>query len=221
MTRTTTHPQKRRIASPLFACITLLSMSLFAAFASADHQVFYEENEPYDPSDVSLSLSVGNILLNPDQAYKEGVDDTATYIKATFTKRTPDSFVWGLGISGYLYDDNDPFTQTFHDCCGTYHEHSSASAFNAFAELGYSIDLSENLRFDLVGGYEGVLWSSRDIPDCFDCYSEKIDFDGGFYASPRLTYISDSGFIFGFSAQSYFDEDDVQDAYTFSLGFRY
>lgn len=202
-------------------CIAIILSGLFVLPAFADD--YYQYNDAYEePSDSgggALYIGFGSLNLNPVKAYEQGVGDTAWYLKGAFSVETRDNLLFSLGLSGYFYEDYEYFYHEMEDHWGDrWVETSDASSFNLFGEIGYRLDIDSHLSIDLVAGYEKILASDRSISDCYDCYSEDIDFASGAYVSPRINYVSDSGLLLGLSYQSYASED-LESAVTFSIGF--
>ncbi|WP_144395096.1 hypothetical protein [Pleionea sediminis] len=147
------------------------------------------------------SIAAGLTNIEQKAAFEECVDDTAFYLNFTYTQQDG-HFIYGAGMTGYLFDDKCKFRQDVEDTWGDRHTaSSSANGFGFFGELGYSHPIKpEAIHFDTLFGLE-KLWAERSISNCSNCYSEDIDINAGFYLKPQFKFIRESGFTIIVGAQ--------------------
>ena len=161
-----------KVFSGLFLCLSIMFTSL--VFAEEGKQKF------------GVYFGPGLIMLDDKKAKKEGVEDSAPYLKPGF-ELYRSSWLFGGGLSIIFYDDNQEFKQAVEDFTGdTSVEESSAFATDIYAEVGYRHEFSDHLYLDVIGGYEYMLQSDRSISNCSNCFEEDIDLSAGLYLAPRL-----------------------------------
>lgn len=114
--------------------------------------------------------SVGTINIDSQASFENQIDESAFYFKLGWEKHKK-AWIWGIGISGYLYSDNASFTNN--TTGGT--KKSEASAVNGYLEGGYGYAVNENVSFSMITGYEHVFSSTRGIGMCTGCDSEDIE----------------------------------------------
>ena len=163
-------------------------------------------------------LGLGRVSFDSKEAFAEGVDSDATSIRLAW-ERTQGAFAFALGMSGFMYSDNEKFSQQVKEQFGgdVSTRSSSADAFSIFGELGYNKNFNEYVHFSVFGGYEQVITSERGIASCTDCYSEDIDIDAGLYVYPRMLFNRDNGFGVSLGYQKYLT-GDVEGGFLITFG---
>lgn len=165
----------------------------------------------------SMYGGLGQASIDGQKAFAGGVEDSALYIRLGVEFQRS-SWLYGVGLSGLLYDDNAEFSQTVRDLSGNISTaDSSANAFDLYGEVGYRYLLATRSYLDFMTGYEQVLTSGRSIPNCSNCYDEDIDIDSGFYLMPRLQFETEGGFTFSFMYRQYVT-GDLESAVVFTFG---
>lgn len=159
----------------------------------------------------TIYLSAGEVALDSKIADSEGVGDKPTYVRFAWEAQKHTG-IFGAGMSIFMYSDHESFSQRVERNYGGGRstESSSAEAVNLYGEGGYSHQATDNVYFDILGGYELVLQSERSISYCSDCYSEDIDVDSGLYITPRMKVIADNGFTFLLAYHHYLSGDAEQ-----------
>ncbi len=181
----------------------LFGATVFAASISATAET---EQQP------ALSLngfnfSIGRVSFDEEVATEEGVEDSATYWRLGWQRQSGQA-LFGAGISGYLYSDDEGFDQYVEDSSGDeFTADSSAVAINMYFEGGYSHNLNENISLEILGGLEQVLSSERSIPNCSNCREEDIDLNAGLYVTPRIRFSTDGSFSFSMAYHQYLNGD--------------
>ncbi|WP_111978982.1 porin family protein [Algibacillus agarilyticus] len=205
--------------------IKLLTASLLFA-VTASQTVFAQETP--NASEISLVAhkstgfhgSLGSVSLDAKAAYIGEVKDSATYWRLGWENHT-DSFIWGTGLSGYLYSDKAGFTvRTEGAFGGESDSDSSATAFNGYIEGGYKYAVNDVFSVALLAGYELVLTSDRSVGYCSDCPSEDIDMDAGVYLQPRATFQFGNDWYASLDYNAYMS-GDVESAVMLSVGAQY
>lgn len=172
-------------------------------------------------SGTSIYFDVGTVELNADVAAREGVDPQAIYAALGWDAINSDNMVFGVGISGFFYDDNESFRVfTVDDFGRERFEKSNANSFNLFAQTGFRFPINDSVRFSLLGGVEWVARSKRSISRCNDCPSEEIDINSGVYLKPSLVYQLQNRWMMGVSYKAY-ASGDVEDGLMFTIGMSY
>lgn len=172
--------------------------------------------ESTEPNDISgFYGAIGTVNLDAKSSFENYIDDSATYFKLGWEQHK-EEWIWGIGISGYLYSDNASFTNNTTD--GT--KSSEASAINGYLEGGYKYTVNENVSFSIITGYEQVFSSSRGIGMCTGCDSEDIDISAGIYIQPRVTYLWSNDWYATASYSSYLG-GDVESALFLTVGILY
>ncbi len=165
-------------------------------------------------------ISLGEVTLDEKIAFQEGVEDSAFYFRLAWEGQS-DKLVYGAGLSGYVYSDNEGFNQLVEDLGGDVSsEDSSAVAINLFFEGGYSHTVNNALSFEAIGGFEPTISSERSIGNCTDCYSEDIDIGGGLYFSPRVRFGGENTFSFLLAYHQYLT-GEVENGLTASFSWRF
>ena len=159
--------------------------------------------------------SIGQVNFDDKSSTKNYISDSATFWKLGWEQHN-DQWIWGAGISGYLYSDHAGFSQNTTDG----NKDSGATALNGYLEGGYKYSVNKNINFSILAGYEHVFASSREIGLCSNCYSEDIDISAGIYIQPRATYIWDNGWYVNASYSSY-TSGDVDSALFLTIGVLY
>lgn len=168
-------------------------------------------------------LSFGQATLDSDKATQEKITDSAKYLRLA-GEGIKNNLMFGGGFSAYFYSDNADFSQYVQDQFGNQSTaNSTADANNLFGEAGYTLNISNNLRMDLLAGYEYIFTSSRSIDNCSNCTKEDINIKSGAYLHPRLSFQSTkdpSGFLYevGLSYAKSFT-GDVKNVLMLTLGF--
>ncbi len=172
------------------------------------------------PNTNGFYVSLGQVSLDEDKAFEEGVEDSAFYFRLAWEGQN-DHFVYGAGLSGYVYSDNEGFEQLVEDFGGDVSsEDSSAVAINLFFEGGYNHSFNEAISVELMGGFEPTISSERSIGNCTDCYSEDIDIGGGLYFSPRVRFGGANTFSFLLAYHQYLT-GEVESGLTASFSWRF
>ena len=175
------------------------------------------EEEIAAVSTSSVYGSLGMSSIDSQVASTEGVDDSATYFRFGWEKQQT-SLIYGFGISGLLYDDDESFSQRVEDFTGDqFDEGSSASGIALLGEVGYRHVLNGFVQLDGILGLEYMMSSSRGIDNCRNCYSEDIEVDSGVYVSPRVIFKTDRSFYFGMDYRVYLS-GDIENGVTLLLG---
>jgi hypothetical protein len=165
----------------------------------------------------SMYGGLGQASIDGQKAFAGGVEDSALYIRLGMEFQRS-SWLYGVGISGLIYDDNADFSQTVQDQFGNISTaDSSAEAFDLYGEFGYRYLLATRAYLDFITGYEQMLTSGRSISNCSNCYDEDIDIDSGFYLMPRLQFETEGGFTFSLLYRQYFT-GDLESAVVFAIG---
>ena len=167
-------------------------------------------------------LSYGQISIDKaTDVVKYGeIGDSADHVKLGWEQHN-NEWVWGLGLSFFLYDDNNKFSQRTRDNFGNeQNSKSSATAFNGYIEGGYKYNFNENTHAIALIGYEQVFSSERSIGNCSNCASQDLDVDGGLYIQPRITYQWDNNWFAALSHQLYLS-GDVSNSAFLTVGVNY
>lgn len=164
-------------------------------------------------SDQSADIShgvyfgIGVLGLDEDEAFAQGVDDSATVLDAGYYATVGRHFAFIAGLSVPLIDDEDPFSQLVEDEWDNdvSWEESSIDAWSLLLEASARYPLNNTVS---IGGAVGLrtLEASREITYCRNCRSEDIDLDGGTYIRPYVNV--DTGmFSFEVSYTSFMSGD--------------
>ncbi|MCO7226911.1 hypothetical protein [Pleionea sp. CnH1-48] len=200
----------------LITLLALISSASVWAETQPEQPVPEEKEEVYLQT-TTWGISAGTINFNPALAAREGVDESAVHLDFVWHQQE-DSFVYGGGITGILYSDNESFSVDVIDGFGDHRRaSSSASGFGLFGEIGYSFNWKpKSVHLGAMIGVEKI-WSERGISNCTDCPSENINIDSGFYLKPHIKFITNSGFTFTISYKK-FAGDDMEDAVFLTFG---
>ncbi len=205
----------KALLKPLSLTLALSSLSLFQSAYAQD-----EETSVVDKTN-AFYFALGRIGIDDEVAFMEGIEDTATYFRFGWEGQS-DAWLYGAGLSGYLYSDNEGFSvlveEEWSNDVST--AGSDANAFNFYAEGGYSHDLSEFAFIDILGGVEMVLISERSVSNCSNCPSEDIDVGSGFFVAPRLRLMAANGFTFAVTYTQYLT-GDTESAFAANFGWTY
>jgi len=192
----------------------LITSSLLAlSLCSALTQAATPTNRPAANAPTSAwswSGHIDHVNIDAEAAWLQGIDEGATAIGFAAERYTNESeMTLSLGASILLYNDNDEFAQYVRSYWGneSYSE-SDASGLMLFAEYGPKYRFgADNLSFFTVrGGASAILGSERSISNCSNCYSEKIDIDGGVYGLLGIGQTFGS-LDWGLQFQQYFSGD--------------
>ncbi|WP_440902998.1 outer membrane beta-barrel protein [Catenovulum sp. SX2] len=185
----------------LFAT-SLLALSSVAQAEDAGSQDSYQHQQSV------MYFSVGSIGIDKTVAFFEGIGDSATSIRFGYEDQTG-NFVWGVGVSGLLYDDEEKFSQQVENSWSGKQssESSDADAFGVYGEIGYRHAFNETISATFMGGYDFTITSERGISNCSNCYSEDIDVSAGLYVAPRLDIQFNESFLMQLSYQNYLSGD--------------
>ncbi|MGD8569563.1 MAG: porin family protein [Gammaproteobacteria bacterium] len=177
-------------------------------------------SEIYQSPKSGFSFALGQVNVDSTIATQERVEDTATYLRFAWEGQT-NAMLYAVGISGFLYSDNDQFSQRVVDNFGNRSTaESDASAFSLYGETGMSYRIGTSASADLLGGYEFVIDSSRSIPNCSGCASEDIDIAAGAFVAPRLSFQTSDRFKLSFSYFQYLT-GDINNAFSLNIGYSY
>lgn len=180
-----------------------IATTLASAFIASPS--FANEHLP-KKDEANLYIELGVASLDTDQAQNEGIENSANYLRLGGEARN-NRLIYGFGLSLFFYDDNAAFTQQVQSSIGVNSTaKSTASGTAIYFESGYRAFNYRKVSFDVYGGYEFMVGSSRKINDCSDCATIDINIDSGLYAMPRLQYFHD-GFTFSTSYNYYFNGD--------------
>jgi len=169
-----------------------------------------------EPNEISgFYGSLGTVNFDTKRSVNNYINDSATYLKLGWEKHN-EEWIWGLGMSVYLYSDNATFSQQTTDG----EKDSEASAINGYLEGGYKYTVNENIIISVIAGYEQVFASTREIGMCYDCYSEDIDISAGIYIQPRMSYLWDNDWYATASYSSYIS-GDVNNSLILTVGVLY
>ncbi len=194
----------------------LFSVSVFDAIAEEPTKQRLKSSAPISSSYWYLSL--GQASIDTKIATQQGVKNSSTYIRLGWEGQNK-KFVYGAGMSGFLYSDREKFSQTVRENIGgnVRSASSSADAFNLYGEAGYNHWFTNHINLGILGGYEWVLQSERGIANCTDCRSEDIDISSGLYLYPRLMFRTGKGFGLTLGYHHYLT-GDVRNAISISAG---
>jgi len=159
--------------------------------------------------------SVGLVSLETQNSAAGYIDDSATYFKLGWEQHQQ-QWIWGAGLSVYLYSDNAGFTQETTEG----DKESGASSVNGYLEGGYKYSLNDHVSLSILAGYEQVFASSREIGMCYDCHSEDIDMSAGLYIQPRASYLGDNDWYVTAAYNSYLS-GDVEGSLFLTVGVLY
>lgn len=156
----------------------------------ASHLVVAEESTE---SNTKFGFGLGSYTLNSSAATSQKIEDSM-YVINVFAEGYTGIFSYGLGINMGSPDDNDSFQVDVVDSYGKEETASSdVSTRGFYAELGAGHHVNDNVRLEVLGGYE-ILSGDRSIANCSDCPSQDIDLDGGLYLKPRMKFETDSDY---------------------------
>lgn len=129
---------------------------------------------------------VGTVNFDSEEAFLEGVEDSATSLGGYTEYQTDALIAVSLGGEFLFYDDNEEFSQLveyddiFGDDSDIRSESSDALAIHFFADVGPRWKFGNGYAA-VAGGLVSALYSERSISNCVDCRAEDIDLDGGGY----------------------------------------
>lgn len=205
----------KTLFKPLSLTLILACLALF------QHAYAQDENTYVVDRTNAFYFALGRIAIDDEVAFLEGIEDTATYFRLGWEGQS-DAWLYGAGLSGYLYSDNEGFSvlveEEFSGDVST--AGSDANAFNFYAEGGYSHDLSAFAFVDFIGGMEIVLISERSVSNCSNCPSQDIDVGSGLFVAPRLRLMAGNGFTFAISYTQYLT-GDTENAFAANFGWTY
>lgn len=186
----------------------LKHLTLSILVASLPFTIAANEEESSQIETSGFYGSIGQVSFDDATAYYEGIDNSATYWRFGWEQQLT-NLVWGAGVSGYVYDDKESFSQrTRSSLSGDEQDSDSgAVAINGYIEGGYLYRVNENIKVSFMAGYEAVFSSDRSIGNCSDCYSEDIDVASGVYFQPRVTYQWENEWYVRLSTSSYLSGD--------------
>ena len=154
-----------------------------------------------------LYFEFGKASFDAINAEQEGIKDSGQYFRLGYEAQHK-LLVFGGGMSGFGYSDNNSFKQRVEDQFGNRStESSSADSFNLYGEAGLSYSPVRFVSLDLMLGKEMILQSSRGIGSCSGCDNEDIDMNVGLHSKSRIKFIFPNGFIASLSYQQFFDGD--------------
>lgn len=193
-----------------------LKTSLFCALLCVAGTTQAEDTAPTSEVTTRWYGSLGRISLD-EAVQNEGIDTSAMSWRIG-GERQINRWLFGGGISGFLYSDNASFSQDVENGWGSDSTaDSSATAINLYFEGGYAHPLNENVDLALLAGMELVMSSTRGIGNCTNCYEEDIDVSSGFYIQPRITYTFENNWFMGASYNLY-QGGDVKNGLSFTVG---
>ncbi len=167
-----------------------------------------------------FNVAVGQVSLDEETSLREGVEDSAFYMRFGWEGQS-NKFVYGAGMSAYVYSDNEGFEQLVEEYDGDISRaDSSAVAINLFFEGGYSHAVNEAVSFEGIAGFEPTISSERSIGNCTNCYEEDIDIGGGLYISPRVRFGGENTFSFLLAYHQYLT-GDVDNGLTANFSWRF
>lgn len=181
----------------------LRNIALLALLCSPATTMAYTGQNSY--SGWSLSGEIGTMNIDSEVANQQYIDDSATIFGFAAERYSSDSdFTFTVGLDFISYNDNNSFAQNTTDG----YKSSDASAMLIFAEFGPKIRFgTDNSNYFIAhGGASHVFNSERSVSFCSDCYSEKIDVDGGFYGILGVGH-SFNSFDLDLQYQQYFSGD--------------
>jgi hypothetical protein len=169
----------------VWMCVLVLS----AAQASA-------EVDPYG----EFSLLTGSI--DGVVARREGIGSRGWGVLAGGGLKLNKLAGIGAEITVQYVSDNESFTQLTNQ--GTFS--STTTLVDAAPYLALRAPLGDSFSVGANGGYS-LIFGSRTIENCINCFSEDLNVDGGLYVEP-VAYIGKSGgFQFGASLRHYLGGD--------------
>lgn len=185
---------------------TLIASALVLALANTAAAENLNDQE-LEVSTHGWVFGVGEAQIDKQTAFEERVGSSATYIQAGWQGQK-NHLVFGAGLSIYMFNDKDSFSQDVENGWGDVsRESSSADGYGLYGELGYSWMIKpQTIHLDLMGGLE-MIWAERSIANCSDCYSEDIDVDSGLYVKPSMKFIAENGFFFNIAYTQYLSAD--------------
>lgn len=155
----------------------------------------------------SWLISAGQYQLDDDRAKREGIEDDAVYVSGSYQFQY-EGFLFGIGISALVYDDNEEFTVRVENRWGNRsNRDSDATGYGVFGQLGYSLAMRSDrtLSVDFLGGYER-LWSERSVSFCDDCPEEDIDIEGGAFAKASVRWIITRPYTLSLNLKQFFTD---------------
>lgn len=160
----------------------------------------------------SWSGHIDHVTFDAEAAAKltAQIEDTATALgfAAEYYTNTSENTL-ALGMNILFYRDNAAFAQYVEDYWGDAgYSESDAAALMVFADYGpkYRFGVDNMSFFTARGGVSGIFASERGISNCYDCYSEDIDIDGGVYGVLGIGHTL-GGIDLGLQFQQYFSGD--------------
>ncbi len=153
----------------------------------------------------SWSAHVGTLSIDSKVAEQQGIDDSAWVIGLAAERYSSDSIMTiTLGADFIGYGDNYSFSQNTNKG----RKSSDASGALIYAEFGPRMPFGKDDTNYFVAhvGASGMINSERGISYCLDCYSEKIDVNGGLYGVLGVGHRFNS-FDLGLQFQQYFSGD--------------
>lgn len=183
-----------------------IAATTLSAFATISHADTVQEAPEQAQQTTRMYFGLGRASFD-DAVVQEGIDTTATSWRFGMERQTGNLLIGG-GLSGFLYKDNESFSQDVTSTFGSdSRADSSATAYSLYFEGGYSHSLNDKVSLGLLGGMELVLSSTRGIGNCTNCYEEDIDVSSGLYIQPRINIDINSDWYWGASYNQYLGGD--------------
>ncbi|MFT7562199.1 MAG: hypothetical protein ACI93R_004134 [Flavobacteriales bacterium] len=148
--------------------------------------ISFAENEIKATSDTgrwSWGGEIATVSINDEVAREQAIDNSAVSFGgyADYSKK---HWLATLGLGFVAYDDNAGFSQRTEDNFGNDNNtSSSASAISVNAAIGPKLNFNDDGFVFAQVGYDQLVASERSISNCTNCFSEKIDVNGGLFLS--------------------------------------
>lgn len=179
---------------------TLIAIALFTCSFGA-----LAAKQPVDDGGWSWSGNIDSMHINKDKAAREYIGDTAVVFGlAAEHYSSSNEFTYALGVNFIAYDDQAGFSQSTNKG----RKSSDASGILLYVEAGPRYHFgADGMNFVVVkGGLSTMVSSDRGIGYCTNCYSEKIDVNGGAYGVLGVGHTFNS-FDVALNFQQYFSGD--------------
>ena len=108
----------------------------------------------------------------------------------------------GLELTAQYVSDKNSFTQ--HTTLGTYSSTTTLLDIAPYAAL--RLPLGDSFRAGANGGYS-LVFGTRTIENCINCFSQDLNVDGGLYVEPVISFGRDDHFQVGASFRTYLGGD--------------
>ena len=137
-------------------------------------------------SDWGVALHLGQLHLDPVAAKRLRFNENATTLSFAGEKSWNDyNLSLSTGLNIMLYGDKVGFSQN--TTKGVMKSSTSGGSF--FIQAGPQIRLGDDtMKVFLHGGYNQIISNSRNITECYNCYSESVKLKSGAYIATGIGY---------------------------------